>query len=280
MSYYYQYNFVSPEPLFARIQEELRSYFNTGVLDAVMFPLWVEDCIKQFRKTFLPIKHVLLQVVDGCAQLPEDFNAVREAWSCSILKGPTYQSGAAVYTPHEYEVVTVTDAGLGGYGVMAGGTTYSYTNKVTRVSEFYFQRHSLLKAGKIPNTDCPCTFNASCEDYYDIEDGFLHTNVGDGWINLTYYSNGKGEDGQQLIPDDEYIQKYIRAYIRQELFRILFDIISDETFNQVHTKLQIAEQACNDAFIRAKIEARKPTLQHAIDKIRKSYHRHDKYRIP
>ena len=30
MSYYYKYDFVSPEPLYATVKEELKSYFDTG----------------------------------------------------------------------------------------------------------------------------------------------------------------------------------------------------------------------------------------------------------
>ena len=33
MSYYYKYDFVSPEPLYATVKEELKSYFDTGAVD-------------------------------------------------------------------------------------------------------------------------------------------------------------------------------------------------------------------------------------------------------
>ena len=51
MSYYYKYNFVSPEPIFAEVKEELRSYFDTGMVDDILFPKYVEDCLKRLGRS-------------------------------------------------------------------------------------------------------------------------------------------------------------------------------------------------------------------------------------
>ena len=45
MSYNYKYNFVSPEPVYSTIKEELKSYFNTGALDALLFPTYLDKCL-------------------------------------------------------------------------------------------------------------------------------------------------------------------------------------------------------------------------------------------
>jgi len=41
MSYYYKYNFVSPEPIYSIVKEELKSYFDTGAVDDLMFPTYL-----------------------------------------------------------------------------------------------------------------------------------------------------------------------------------------------------------------------------------------------
>jgi len=73
MSYYYKQEFVSPEPVFAEVKEELSSYFASGAIDDVMFPRWAEDCLKRFRKSAFKIDQVVLEVKNykACQTLRE-----------------------------------------------------------------------------------------------------------------------------------------------------------------------------------------------------------------
>jgi hypothetical protein len=41
MSYYYHYNFISPEVVYATVKEEFKSYFDTGAIDDLMLPIWI-----------------------------------------------------------------------------------------------------------------------------------------------------------------------------------------------------------------------------------------------
>ena len=97
MSYYYKQSFVTAEPLFAEVKEELSSYFSSGAIDDVMFPKWTEHCLKRFRKSAFRIVETVLQVKDYKACLPEDFNAVREVWACTTFHSDLYDSATAQY---------------------------------------------------------------------------------------------------------------------------------------------------------------------------------------
>ena len=51
MSYYYKYNFVSPEPVYATVKEELKSYFDTGAVDDLLFPTYLDKALKKLGRT-------------------------------------------------------------------------------------------------------------------------------------------------------------------------------------------------------------------------------------
>jgi len=92
MSYYYKYNFVSPEPVYATVKEELKSYFDTGAIDDLMFPTYLDKCLRKLGRTTYIISETVLHIEDFEARLPDNFFAVREAWLCTDVAGYPYQS--------------------------------------------------------------------------------------------------------------------------------------------------------------------------------------------
>src|SRR5689334_22510217 len=85
MSDYYKYDFVSPEPIFALVKEELKSYFNTGMVDDILFPVWTDKCLKRLGKGSYDIKQDLVHIDNFKGKLPSDFNSIREAWITSCM---------------------------------------------------------------------------------------------------------------------------------------------------------------------------------------------------
>src|ERR1700743_3885815 len=84
-TYYYKYDFISPEPLFSIIKEELRSYFEAGAVDDAMFPVWMSSILKKLGKSTNAILETILFQKDFESKLPPDFHGVREAWLLSRL---------------------------------------------------------------------------------------------------------------------------------------------------------------------------------------------------
>ena len=72
MSYFYKHNFVSSNPLIARIKEELRSYFDTNMVDDTLFPKYIDYCLSKLGKSTYQINQTLLNVKEFKATLPED----------------------------------------------------------------------------------------------------------------------------------------------------------------------------------------------------------------
>ena len=79
MSYYYKYNFTSPEIVYSTIKEELKSYFDTGAVDDLMFPTYTDKCLRKLGRTTYKISEEILYIEDFEARLPDNFYAVREA---------------------------------------------------------------------------------------------------------------------------------------------------------------------------------------------------------
>src|SRR5574337_1086162 len=81
MSYYYHYNFVSPDPIYANVKEEFKSYFDTGAVDDSMFNIWTGWCLQKLGKATYPILPMLLHIENFQARLPDDFYGAREVWA-------------------------------------------------------------------------------------------------------------------------------------------------------------------------------------------------------
>jgi hypothetical protein len=285
MSTYYKQEFTSPDPLFAEVKEELSSYFASGAIDDVMFPKWTEDCLKRFRKSAFKIEQIVLRVKDFKACLPDGFEGVREAWACNEFVSPLYQSATAQYYQQDCRIDPVSTDGCGpcADGANSCTTDYNVVHKVTGVYQFSFKRTYLLTPGTIrARNRCEETcinLGASSPYSFDVENGNLLTNFNEGIVHLVYYSDPSLE-GDQMIPDNWWIQDFIRKYIIFKCFSKLSNIITDESFNQIVHKKAEAKQEQEIAFIVAETELKKQTTHDKLRQIRKSYERFNKYRLP
>ena len=85
MSYYYKYNFTTPEIVYSTIKEELKSYFDTGAIDDLLFPTYLDKCLRKLGRTTYIISETALFIEDFQCRLPDNFYAVREAWMLSLI---------------------------------------------------------------------------------------------------------------------------------------------------------------------------------------------------
>ena len=69
MSYYYKYNFVSPSPIYAVVKEELKSYFDTGAVDDLLFPTYLDKCLRKPGRATYVISEEILYIEDSEARL-------------------------------------------------------------------------------------------------------------------------------------------------------------------------------------------------------------------
>lgn len=115
MSYYYQYSFVSPSPIYATVKEELKSYFDTGAIDDLMFPTYLNKCLEKLGQATYHISEEALVIEDFQARLPDNFYAVREAWMCTEIPLRPYQDASSFYSQaHSLQTIQIYPLTIGG----------------------------------------------------------------------------------------------------------------------------------------------------------------------
>lgn len=290
-----RYNFVSPKPIYARVKEEMKRYFASGAVDDLLFPIWTQDCLKKFKKTYLKKVETMLELQHGEAELPCDFISAREVWFCSDkfvsakLETPTayyYQKDCRITPvrggcedgcPEEVEEIPEDEC----YTIPE---KYRVTHKVTGELLFTFQVSGLLKPGNMTTikscaSDCLNIYSTDI-DTFDIIGKKLITSFSSGKIYLVYYADPMNEEeGYSDIPDEFRMQDYIYKYIRYMIYKQLYDQTNDETFNQIRTKKEEAKMEADEALAMALIEAKSETVEDKVNAIKKSYNRHNKFRF-
>jgi hypothetical protein len=312
MSYYYKYNFVSPEPVYATVKEELKSYFDTGAIDDLLFPTYLDKALKKLGRTTFVISEEILFIEDFQARLPDNFYAVREAWMCTEVSGFPYQSANSFYSQAASSTtIQVAPLTIGGtpcnrpecQNPQCDGTcmpelvqaVYKTNNSVARA----FTHEYLLKPGNISarqNCGVEYTNNwdfyakapavheftpgAASYDSFDIRDNKFVTNFRNGTVHLLFYSTEYDEIGNQMIPDNYRIREYVEAFIKFKMFETLTNQTNDETFNQLQQKMMYHKQAYEEAYIMADIEIKKQTPWEKQRRIKNDLNRFNMYELP
>ena len=221
MSYYYKYDFVSPAPVYAVVKEELKSYFDTGVVDDLMFPTYLSKCLQKLSRATLPIDETPLYVDDYIARLPDNFHAAREVWMCAEIEATPYQDANSFYSQSETTTVQIAPMVVGGEPcnnntdcessacVTCVPEVTQAVYKSNNTSARVFQRMFLLKPGNISaRKSCSVDYNknwasygqvpgASTYDSFDIRDNKLVTNFRTGTVHLVFYSEHVDNDFNQ-----------------------------------------------------------------------------------
>jgi hypothetical protein len=295
MSYYYKYNFISPEPVYATVKEEFKSYFDTGAVDDLLFPTYLDKCLRKLGRSSYVISEQLLYIEDFEARLPDNFFAVREAWLCTSIPGYPYQTANSFYSQAASQTTIQVSP------VISGGapctnlecTTGCPTCMPELIQAVYktnqqvaveYHRQYLLKPGNISvkaHCDLQCAnFGSSSADSFDIRDNKFVTNFRNGVVHLVFYSTAYDGVGNELIPDNYRIREFVEAFIKYKMIETLTNQTNDETFNQLQTKLAYYKQQADEAFIMADIEVKKQDSWAKQRRIIQDLNRFNRFELP
>ena len=280
MSFYYKYPFVSPEPTYALIKEELKSYFDTGAVDDLLFPKWTDLCLKKLGKATLSVEETILNIDEFKSRLPDDFDTVKEAWLCTdVPTGFPFRQAFSVYTQSTFKVSSTGTPCNDECTPELVQAVY----KTNGAMNFSFKRISLLSPGNISVRDhCELScanFGSSNPDSFDVRDNNFVTNFRKGNVYLIFYKKSYSEDGNQMIPDNYRVLEYIKAFIKFKVFEMLSNQVMDETYKQIEAKLQRAEAAMGEAYILAEVEMRKPDVYKKMRKIKQTLNKFNSFEI-
>ena len=310
MSYYYKYNFLSPEPVYSTVKEELKSYFDTGAVDDLLFPTYLDKCLRKLGRSTYVISEVILHIEDFQARLPDNFIAVREAWMATEIPQYPYQSANSFYSQAaSATTIQVSPVTVGGVPCTQPECTtgcpscmpeliqavYKTNTQTTRS----YKKEYLLKPGNISaqaNCDVKYTdaWNFATEvpaireftpgsagyDSFDIRDNKFVTNFRNGIVHLIFYVTEYDGIGNQLIPDNYRIREYVETFIKYKIFETLSNQLTDETFEQIQKKLGYYKQLSEEAFIMADIEIKKQTPWEKQRRIKNDLNRFNMYELP
>lgn len=294
MSWYYKYNFVSPAPQYATVKEELKSYFDTGAVDDLMFPTYANKCLNKLGKGSYYITEQALFIEDFETRLPDNFYAVREAWLCTEVGARPYQSANSFYSQAAsqttIQVSPIISGGQPCTNIECTGcgecmpeliqAVYKTNNEVMRS----YRKSYLLKPGNISakshcTLDC-ANFGASGPDSFDIRNNKFVTNFRKGVIYLIFYATEYDEAQNQMIPDNYRIKEFIEKFIKYKVFETLTNQVNDETFNQLHQKMLFYKQEADEAYIMAQEEIQKQTVYEKQRAIRRQKDSFNMYELP
>jgi hypothetical protein len=312
MSYYYKYDFISPEPVYATVKEELKSYFDTGAVDDLLFPTYLDKCLRKLGRTTYVIAEQPLDIYDFEARLPDNFFAVREAWMCTSVYGNTYQEASSFYsqaftsTTIQVSPITTQDGSCTNPSCANVGcdgecmpeliqTVYKTNNSAVNL----YTKEYLLQPGNISaRANCDLSYTTAWDNgtavahrqqftpgssgysSFDIRDNKFVTNFRNGIVHLVFYATEYDEIGNQMIPDNYRIREYVEAFIKYKVFEMLSNQLTDETFQQIQQKLAYYKQLSEEAFIMADIEIKKQTAWDKQRRIKNDLNRFNMYELP
>ena len=297
MSYYYKYNFVSPDPTYAIVKEEFKSYFDTGAIDDLMFPTYLNKCLNKLGKGTYVIKEEVLYIEDFQARLPDNFFSVREAWMCTSVNGYPYRSANSFYSQAASTDTIQVSPTISGYRACSntdctdeacGGECMPQliqavykTNNQTNLS---YTKQYLLKPGNISvKKDCDlgcANFGSSAADSFDIRDNKFVTNFREGIVHLVFYATDYDENSNQLIPDNYRIKEYIEHFIKFKMIEQLTNQVNDETYNQLQSKMVYYKGLSDEAYILAETEIKKQDAYAKFRRIKQNLNRLNMYELP
>jgi hypothetical protein len=282
MSFYYKYKFVNPEPLFAIVKEEMKSYFDTGSVDDTLFPEYVDQCLKKLSKSSYPINQAMLCIDTNESRLPDDFYAVREAWACTDVS-KAYQLPNATYTQLLQQHTRIDGANYvcTGCGDNEPPDIIQAIYKTTNTVMFKWRKEYLLTPGNAYPA-CPkdlfcANYNAIACDSYDIRDNKFVTTFRTGKVYIQYYSNDFDRENQ-LVPDEYRVQEFIKAFLKQKMYEQLANQTTDETYKQIHEKYLYYKQLSDEAYILADTEDKKEDVyrkERAINRVRRRFNKYN-----
>jgi len=318
MSYYYKYNFISPEPTFAIVKEELKSYFDTGAVDDLMFPTYLHKCLEKLGRATHAIVPVMLYIEDFTCRLPDNFYAVREAWMCTETGKTPYTHGSAFYSQGcDITTIELSPLTVGGAcppfacsnpickDTSCGGHCMTSIVPAVFKSQFHVPRESitrkfLLKPGNISfNSDCNYNYNNDSNlygnysasgnpesmasgkfDSFDLRDNKFVTTFRSGIVELLMYASDYDTIGNQMIPDNYRVKEFIEAFLKQKVFETLMNQINDETSKQIYEKYNLYKSMADEAYTMAEIEIKKQDAVTKMRRIKKLKDKFNMYNLP
>ena len=306
MSYYYKYTFTSPESIYSLVKEEFKSYFDTGAVDDLLFPTYLDKCLKKLGRSSYIISEDVIEIDNFQGRLPDNFYAVREAWMLTNINSITHREAGSFYSQTtDSSIIQIssitTNQACGNNNCTNpncdGGCTpldKTIVYKVNNSTNYTFRKEYLLKPGNISaSKQCDVNYMDNWNDYsiintpgsstvdsFDIRDNKFVTNFRNGFVQIIFYATEHDDLGNQLIPDNYRIKEFVEAFIKYKVIEQLTNQVNDETINQLERKLDRYKMMADEAYVMAELEIKKQDVYSKQRSIVRNLNRFNMYNLP
>lgn len=263
------YKYISVKSIYAQVKEELKSYFNTGAVDDLLFDTYTLYVISEFNRTYFKKYEMPLKVEDGEAKLPDNFRFVKGVFICSnvnvlsniggsryflddcrLLSLPRNRCDVCFELPDP--CANCSKCINKDYTVIHAHRQFEIMNY--RISQELFPDYMTRE-----NKCLHCSKGKNLGDrFYSISEDScrLYVPFTSGTVHLEYYGDPYGQFGEDIqIPDRPAFKDYLLKYLKFKTFESLFNSTTDESFNQITQKLSFYKTEKEIAYVDAKNES-------------------------
>lgn len=260
--------------LIAEITTDFKSYDETGLIDYRSLKQWIKSELKRFGNNIMIPTEKTVQVVNGRANLPDNFWRLLVAAKCEagdykIVEGEREH----IVMSHAWKVRTEQSKEWDNNSE----ALYNKDHKVIKervyfeggAIEYYFKDPVLLRLTRgmrrevchssCKNLQAQLTSNSPNE--INIVGDIIQANFTNGYIYLQYMALPSDESGELIIHNDS-LQKYLIYYCKM---KILENLIGNEDDPQKRTDLGYFAQRADESFVLAMTETKFDGLGHDWD---------------
>lgn len=266
-------NFVSAEPIYAKVRRFLKSFAGTNSIDEGEFPEYTYEVMRPLGLNTLMENRTLLYVKDYKTCLPDDFITLYALYKCTpqlnTSSNSIAQGKSTVYYEHEVSNICASkycDIDCDDAVPLQRWTMTTYVNENPAL--FNLNDPVLLRpspnAGNICSKDCRNILSSSVLEFTPRGRDILF-NFTDDYVLMLYYAMPKDEEGNLLVPDEEQLHKAIMWYI---IYQVTLGWWMNNEVPDIQSKWQKAEQEYYDAIGDYKRYKKTPTFARTINYIR------------
>ncbi|MAX51411.1 MAG: hypothetical protein CMH22_05485 [Methylophaga sp.] len=256
----------------AQLIEEIKAggfeqYEEAGIIDDISLNRWIKNELKRFGANVMITSEKTLQVINGKAQLPENFWKLDMAIRVDLNKiSGEGDKEDFLQSAYFYKQRNEVDVEWDNASESFEHKNYKcieekiYLRRATLTCEYTNPRFLTLTKGFNRETvskkyhNYSKQYSASASHQINIVGDYINTNFKEGWVYIQYIGLESNEDGDFIIPKGNHnrIEEYLIAYCRK---RILEDLIMGDDPNKINM-LNYYRQEVRDLFSLAMTDAK------------------------
>jgi hypothetical protein len=277
-----EYDLISAEQVFGRVEETLSSYANNGLIDTSQYYSEIRWIISNLGLGAFEMNEAVIFLKEHKAEIPCDFYLLDSAWLCASGEGggvatDNWQGKYVYYTTKTCETILQDQScpapNQTGYSVNACNneqvlekvTLTEYVsgapNTVTWSNPVLMKLNNKKSIGKTCINSCKNLFYSSPYEISIHKRGgnyVLTSNLKEPTIFLKYWRFPLDEEtGLPLVPNDPIIEKAIYTHL---IYWTLVKLWTNSEDTDIERKIQYWEKQRNDSLYIAKNYAKMPSF--------------------